>query len=100
MNVITAHLLTDVLFLATGYAIHFVWKDTFLEQKRRQLHEVAAELCEEATELKRREDDLRHRWQRMVTDMSQLKAEAFDDDPRTWTESDDAFLESWIDADK
>ena len=100
MNVITTHLLTDILFLATGYAIHFVWKDTFLEQKRRQLHDLAEELCEEANELKRREDDLRHRWQRMVEQMSQLKAEAFDDDPRTWSASDDAFLESWIDADK
>ena len=61
---------------------------------------TAAKLVEAATELKQREEDLRHRWQRMVTGMSQLKAEAFGDDPRTWSEADDDFLESWINADR
>lgn len=31
MNAITARLLTDILFFATGYATHFIWKDLFLE---------------------------------------------------------------------
>ena len=91
---------TDILFFATGYATHFIWKDIFLERKRRELRATAAKLVEAATELKQREEDLRHRWQRMVTGMSQLKAEAFGDDPRTWSEADDAFLESWVNADR
>lgn len=100
MHDIITRTLFDLLLVLAGYSIHFVWKDLFLERKRKELHAMAAELVEAATELKRREDDLRHRWQRMVEQMSQLKAEAFDDDPRTWSETDDAFLESWINASK
>ena len=100
MHDVIVRLAFDTLFILLGYSIHFLWKDLFLERKRRTLLAMLDEVQEIAEETKQREADLRRRWQSMVEEMSRIKAEEFDGGSSTWSESDDTFLASWIKADE
>jgi len=100
MHDVIARLALDTLFVLLGYSIHFVWKDLLLERKRLRVLAILEEVGEIAEETKRREADLRRRHQRMVEQMSQLKADYFDENPGSWSPSDDTFLASWISADR
>lgn len=100
MHDVIVRLALDTLLVLLGYSIHFVWKDLLLERKRLRVLAILEEVGEIAEETKRREADLRRRWQHMVEEMSRIKAEEFDGDPGSWSPSDDTFLASWISADR
>lgn len=98
MSAIIARLAVDTAFLLLGYAAHHVVKDMSLERKR--LHALA--ILDQAEEIRR---DIqrqilanRRQQQELIAEISRLKAESFDEDPRTWSSSDDAFLAAWSKA--
>ena len=100
MHDVIARIAVDTLLVLLGYSIHFVWKDLLLERKRLRALAMLEEVQQIAEETRRREADLRRRHQRMVEQMSQLKADYFDENPGSWSPSDDTFLASWISADR
>lgn len=71
-----------------------------LEQKRNELETIAAELLAWSKELAKKDQAIRQKWQMMVDDFSKYDAYANKRDPKTWTEWDDIYLESWKSAER
>ena len=93
MQDIVIRTLFNTSLVLLGYLAHHLIADVPLEYKRKALEEDQRELDE-------REECMRRGYQYLLKELSRIKAETFEDNPSIWSESDDAFLASWIKADE
>lgn len=74
--------------------------DKDLEEKRETLIAYRDELVEIAQHLEKKDEEIRHKWQKMVEDFSKYQAAMNPEIASTWTEADDIYLNSWKSAEK
>ena len=90
-----------------GRLSYLIYRNSYLESKKQELIDfhIALQkhgeaLDEVAQDLRKKDKELRLKWQAMVSDISNYVAIVDDDDSNKWTDSDDMFLASWKSAEE
>lgn len=96
--IVTAGLVTASFFL--GRLSHKVWKYRDLERIRQELICVSDRTSQTVAKVRRKEEEVRQKWQDMVCDISRLDANLRGDDGSKWLPQDDVFLASWLSAER
>lgn len=101
----TAKILVNIALCFVSFALgrhsFAIWKNSYLEEKRKELIRYHAELLCIERDLEEKDEQIRKKWQAMVSDFSKYQAMAggFDDTGK-WTDMDDIYLNSWGSAEK
>lgn len=96
---IVFHSAVYVAFFYLGRLSVLWWRNKLLDVKLAQAKQYAAEANELLQQAKLKDAEVRLKWQRMVSDISQYQ---FGDMPNKdhWTDLDQMYLDSWKSAEK
>ena len=92
-------ILSYALTFYAGRLSYMFWRNKFLDDKKKELdiyYEGVSALLEET---KRRDNEVRKKWQSMVADISRYEFKDREDNG-VWTDTDQLYLNSWASAEK
>lgn len=96
---ILSYIIVGVLCFTAGRHSYIVFRDEYLENKKKELESYHKELLELQQHLRDTDTDIRNKWQNMVVDAANYQFSMVDTRGK-WTDLDDRFLSSWNSAEQ
>lgn len=82
-----------------GRLSFMVWKNIYLEEKRKALHQTAIDILEYGEDLRKREDAVRQKYKELLNLAAEVRTAA-EGETSEWDGFDDELMRQWINADK
>lgn len=82
-----------------GRLSFMVWKNMYLEDKRKALHQNAVDILEYGEDLRKREEAVRQKYKELLNLAAEVRA-TVEGETSKWDGFDDELMRQWINADK